>query len=76
MEVKDKRKTENDVNGLDNELGLQQVKEESRTTGRMVPLDVQTYQGRKRNKEEDPLIQICCPHSTSVLGVPLSSSVL
>ena len=50
---KNKRKTENDVIGLDDERGLQQVEGESQTTWWMATLDVWTFPGRQRTKEED-----------------------
>jgi len=68
---KDKRKTKNDVNGLDDEERLQQVVEEERwTMWWTTKPDVWTYLGRQRTKEEDNNLQ-----SISVLETEVKCDV-
>src|SRR6218665_1636955 len=50
---KEKTKTENDVTGLDDERGLQQVEGESWTSWLMAPLNVRTCLGRQRTKKKE-----------------------
>jgi len=49
---KQKRKIENDVTGLDDERGLQQVEGESWTSWLMTSLDVRACLGRQRTKKK------------------------
>src|SRR6218665_226722 len=53
---KEKRKTKNDVTGLDAERGLQQVEGESWGSWGMAPLDVRTCLGRQRTKKKSPIL--------------------
>src|SRR6218665_1002530 len=48
---KEKRRTENDVIGLDDEGGLQQVEGKSRTMRPMETMDVRTCLGKQRTKK-------------------------
>src|SRR6218665_334039 len=62
---KEKRKTKNDVTGLDAERGLQQVEGESWGLWSMAPLDVRTCLGRQKTNKKIPVLLL--HHHTSAI---------